>query len=86
MSKWSTQLPTEPGTYLFYGDTCQPSPHPRWLMLEALQLKDGTLSYTTDGEFVYDTSQWYGVFRKWEETPPDLKDFDLRHQKGWKQG
>ena len=84
MTPWTPTLPTEAGVYLFYGDL-SPRPRysrgPKYIMVRANLTANGVLMYFGDGQFLNDC-QWYGVFRPFDEAPPNLDDFDLSHQKG----
>ena len=76
-NSWSKEKPTEPGTYLFYGDYVSLDRRnvlrPRFHVCEVSKMRNG-LAYVAGGQFLHD-GHFYGVFRPMVETPPDLASF-----------
>jgi hypothetical protein len=68
---WTTEWPTERGLYLFYGN--HKGEAPKFKLCEVWVNDEGEVNgRVADGQFLYESEQ-VGVFRPFDEKPPDLK-------------
>lgn len=71
-SQWTSEWPTEPGIYLFYGDIVGLKPeqlNPRFMIVDCFQPNHGGVILSGGGVFMY-KKEWKGCFRPFSEAPP----------------
>jgi len=68
--------PTEPGQYLCYGKYIHNDREPCLDLCKAVKTRNDQLLITTSGAILY-TSEWHGVFAKFDLELPELPEKSL---------
>ena len=79
MNRWSTTWPTDQGLYLFYGRRKHSAMPFHWQLVSvvpALKGAQSTRLYQTDTGLI-DDLHWEGVWRPFDEKPPDVSAFGV---------